>query len=92
MDMTGQCPIASQRGNKHVLIRVDWDSNHIELIPLKSGKTESHASAHQEGCNWFQKHGVAAKLLKLDNEISNTLIETIQSDGLDCQLASPNDH
>ena len=75
-----------------MLILVDWDSNCVKLIPLKPRKTDSCVTACQEGCNWFQQHGVKATLLKLDNEISNTLINVIRTDGLRCQLALPEDH
>ena len=38
------------------------------------------------------KRGFTAELVRLDNEISVDLAETIESDGLDCQLAPPGDH
>ena len=38
MDLTGRYPVTSRRGYKYILIMVDWDSNYIKLIPLKSRK------------------------------------------------------
>ena len=71
---------------------VDWDSNHNKLMLLKSGKTDSHVTAHQEGYDWFQQQGVTTTLLELDDEISNSLIKAITTNGLNYQLASPDDH
>merc|ERR1711884_734697 len=63
MDMTGRYPITSRRGNKYILIMVDWDSNYIKLIPLKSRKADTYVAAYQDGYQWFLKHGVQATLL-----------------------------
>ena len=92
MDMTGRYPITSKRGNQYILVMIDWDTNYIKLIPLKSRKADTYVNAYKEGYEWFKEHGVQAKLLKLDNEISNTLIQAITADKLEYQLASPDDH
>ena len=70
----------------------DLDSNHIKLIPLKSRKAEAHVTAHETGHDWFKDRGIIAKLLRLDNEVSNSLTQTMQDDQLKMQLASPDDH
>ena len=41
MDMTGRYPITSKRRNKYILVMVDWDSNYMKLIPLKTRKSEA---------------------------------------------------
>jgi len=38
-DMTGRYPITSRQGNKYILIIIDWDTNYIKLIPMKSRKS-----------------------------------------------------
>ena len=53
MDMTGRYPITSKRGTKYILIMVDWDSNYIKLMPLKSRKAETYVTAYREGYEWF---------------------------------------
>ena len=92
MDMTGRYPITSQRGYKYILIMTDIDSNYVKLIPLKSRKAEAYVAAYQAGHDWFKDRGIIAKLLKLDNEVSSLLIQTIQDNQMKMQLASPNDH
>ena len=92
MDMTGRHPISSRRGHKCILIMTDIDSNHVKLIPSKSRKAEACATAHQAGHDWFKDKGIIAKLLRLDNEVSNLLIQTIKKDNLKMQLASPDDN
>ena len=49
MDMTGRYPITSKRGNQYILVMIDWDSNYIKLIPLKSRKTEMYVAAYKAG-------------------------------------------
>ena len=83
MDMTGRYPITSKQGNQYILIMIDWDSNYIKLIPLKSRKTETYVKAYKEGYDWFKSLGIQARLLKLDNEISNSLIQAIVADNLE---------
>ena len=92
MDMTGRYPITSRQGNKYVLIMIDWDSNYIKLIPMKSRKSQNLVAAFETGYQWFRDKGFSAELLKLDNEISKALIDAIKENKLDYQLASPNDH
>ena len=70
----------------------DIDTNYIKLIPLKSRKAEAYTAAYQQGYEWFKERGIIAKLPKLDNEVSNLLIQTIKQDDLKMQLASPDDH
>ena len=88
--MTGRYPLTSQKGNKYILTMIDCDSNYIKLVPLKSRK--AMVTAYKEAYAWYKSKGFTARLLKLDNEISKTLIQAIQDDELEYQLASPNDH
>lgn len=94
VDITGRYTItSSRRGNKYILIMIDWDSNYIKLIvSLKSRNAESYVTAYQEGYNWFLKHGFQSEVLKIDNEISDTLIQASETDKLQYQLASPDDY
>jgi len=71
---------------------IDWDSNYIKLIPIKSRKSNVIMEAYREAYHWFKNQGFQAELLKLDNEVSKILIQAITEDALDYQLASPNDH
>ena len=92
MDMTGCYPITSRQGNKYILIIIDWDTNYIRLIPMKSRKSHCLVSAFEEGYKWFREKRFTSELLKLDNEVSKDLIQAIKNNNLDYQLASPNDH
>ena len=71
---------------------IDGDSNYIKLTLLKSRKSEAMVSAYKEAYAWYKSKGFIARILKLDNEISKTLIQAINDDQLDYQLASPNNH
>ena len=41
-DQTGHFPVTSSKGNKHLLIAYDWDSNAILVHPLKSKSAAEH--------------------------------------------------
>ena len=90
--MTGRYPITSKRGNQCILTMIDWDSNYVKLIPIKSRKSETLATACEEAYHWFLEKGFKAHLLRLDNEVSKILINAIGEDDLVYQLASPSDH
>jgi hypothetical protein len=70
----------------------DHDSNFINAIPIHSRKTPELFRAFKECYNELSDHGLTARLLKLDNEVSKDLIKVITNTGLKYQLISPGDH
>jgi hypothetical protein len=71
---------------------VHHNSNFINAIPLHSRKTPELIRAFKECYNELSDHGLTARLLKLNNEVSKDLIKVITNTGLKNQLVSPGDH
>ena len=91
-DLPGRFPITSERGHKYVYLMYDFDSNYIQGLPIKSRKTENIIEAFETCVSVLVKAGFTPRVLRLDNEISKTLIEAIETRKLQYQLAAPGDH
>jgi hypothetical protein len=76
----------------YLFLMYDHDSNFINAIPIHSWKTPELIRAFKECYNELSDHGLTARLLKLDNEVSKDLIKVITDTGLKYQLVSPGDH
>ena len=78
MDGTGQCPITSASGMQHMIVFIDHNSNHIQIVPVKSRKSEHLVEACKETHDWHKEKGFEAQLLRLDNEMSKLMIQAIK--------------
>jgi hypothetical protein len=91
-DLTGRFPHRSSRGNEHLLVVYDHDSNSILHAALKN-KTAAEIKR-----GWISIHerlmrgGNQPKTHILDNEASADLKKGLKKHGLDCQLVPPHVH
>jgi deoxyribodipyrimidine photolyase-like uncharacterized protein len=70
----------------------DYDTNYINDIPIKSRKSNELVRAFKICYDELKQKGLTARVLRLDNEISAELIQAIEEEKLDYQIASPGDH
>ena len=92
MDGSGQHLVTSVSGMQCVIILIDCNSNCIRVVPMKSRKSEHLVEARKGTHEWFKEKGFEAQLLRLDNEISELMIQAIKENNQDYQLALPSDH
>jgi hypothetical protein len=91
-DLTGRFPHRSSRGDEHLLLVYDHDSNSI----LHAGLKNKTAAEIKRG--WISIHerlmrgGKQPKVHILDNEASADLEKGLKKHGLDCQPAPPHVH
>ena len=83
MDLPGRYPVTSASGNKYIFVMINYDSNYIKALPMKSRKTSEMIQCYR---------GFTSRLIQLDNEVSKKLVEKIQEDKLEYQLSAPGDH
>ncbi len=76
---TGRFPTQSQRGNKHVMVMVEIDSNAILLEPMKSCQDREMICACDALTHCLLRAGVQPKKHVLDNEISSNMKEHIHT-------------
>ena len=87
---TGRCPVTSSKGNKHLLIAYDWDSNAILAHPLKSKSAVEHLQTIKTLHQFLNKKGVHPKLHIMDNECSQLVKDYIKDEqGIDLLLVPP---
>ena len=92
MDTCGRYPITSARGHKYIFVLLDRDTNRVYLRTMKSRKSHALIEAYADCYQQLLAAGFTAKLVRLDNEISEDLVAAIKHDKLKYQLASPSDH
>ena len=91
-DQIGRFPITSQRGNKHIMVLYDFDSNVIDATAIKSRTKEDLIEGYEELYRHLQEGGIQPVLHKLDNEASAQMIEAITEKKMKYQLVPRGDH
>ena len=91
-DLPGWHPVTSARGHKNIFLMVDYDSNYIHAVPIKSRKAVDLISGFEICYATLTSNGLTAEYVRLDNEMSNLLLTHIEDEALTYQLASPGDH
>ena len=67
-DQTGRFPVTSRKGNKHVMIVYDHDSNAILARPLKTKSAEEQLKNIQEVHKFLNDRGIHPNIHVMDNE------------------------
>mmetsp|Transcript_27774 Transcript_27774/g.57545 ORF Transcript_27774/g.57545 Transcript_27774/m.57545 type:complete len:567 (-) Transcript_27774:1911-3611(-) len=91
-DLPGRYPTTSARGHKYLFVMYDYDANYIHATPIKSRKSEELIRSFSDSYKVLTKHGIRAKSIRLDNEISRDFKDHLSSINLPFQLVSPGDH
>jgi len=76
MDLTGNFPKRSSRGNEYILVGYHYNANHIRGIPIKNQQGPTIKEALEQLHQDFKKAGVALQTYVLDNEKSKDLLES----------------
>ena len=71
-DQTGQFPKRSLRGNKHIMVLVEIDSNVIITTPMKSRHNDKMKRAYKSMVNQLHRAGIVPKKHVLDNKVSKS--------------------
>jgi len=90
-DAAGQIPWRSHQGNQYLLITCR--NGYVHFTPMPSRAAASYARAFAMAIEWWTAHGGRPNPLKLDNELSQEVVDLIQKQcQVSLQTAPPNDH
>ena len=92
IDQAGRYPVRSFDGCKYVTVMVDVDAGYINAAGITSRKAPQLVQGFQECYEELKSKGIIARIVRLDNKISERMIAEFERQGLDYQLASPGDH
>ena len=81
-DQTGKFPITSGRGNTHIMVLYDHDSNFINATAIKSRLENDLINGYKILFKELYKAGIRPVIQKLDNEASEGLINAIKRKNL----------
>ena len=91
-DQTGRFPIASSRGNKYVMIVLDYDSNAILSEPIPSRSQQHLLQAFTKIHQKLVTAGRTPTIIRLDNEAPKVLQSYMHQNNLKFQLVPPHNH
>ena len=92
-DAMGRFPVPSLHGAQYLLLFFHEDTNYIHVEAMPSRSTASYLTAFRSALQLFLTMGYPPLLSRLDNEISQALVTTLQHEfGITCELAPPNNH
>ena len=91
-DQTGRFPITSSKGNKYVMIVLDYDSNAILAQPLPSRSQQHLLQAFTAIHTKLKNAGRNPVFVRLDNEAPKLLQNYMKSEHMQFQLVPPHNH
>ena len=91
-DLTGRYPIKSGRGNQHIMVCYDFDTNAILIHQVKTRKAAEVRDTTLSLLHRLKLRGSIPKMHILDNEASNSLKTTLIKNNIAYQLVPPHLH
>ena len=91
-DLPGQFPITSARGNAYILVMYCYTNNAILATGIKSRRSKDLVKRYDELYKELLLSGIISILQRMDNEVNEDLIKSINNKNLTYQVASPGDH
>jgi hypothetical protein len=91
-DQTGRFIAPSASGMNYLLVLYEYDGNSVHAEPIKNRTAAEIKRAYALILELLKSRGLQPKLQILDNEASKLLIDYINEEGIDHQLAPPHVH
>lgn len=92
MDHTGRYPTTLPQGHKYVLVLCYYNSNYIIPVQTKSRTKEDYITAFRVVYDELKSRRFTAQLVRLDNEVSQDLVDAISEQNLDYQFVPAYNH
>jgi len=91
-DQTGPFPVTSNRGNKYIMVVLDYDSNSILTQPLPSRSQHHLLQAFSSINDFLKSKGRTPKLVRIDNEAPTILKQYMTASKITYQIVPPHNH
>ena len=88
-DLTGKFPVTSNRGNNHLFVLYDYDSNCIRIRPMKSRADSKFIRFFTDLHGHLLARGLKPEYMRLYNEASPDFQIELKVKNIDVQLAPP---
>ena len=70
MDQTGALSVILSKGNRYIMVMLEYDSNYILVKPMRNRTTAEILCAHQHLIDCLNERGIFLINQVLDNEVS----------------------
>ena len=77
--LPGRFPFISSRGNNHIFVLFNYDSNAILAAPIKSRQIDHFIAGYDHCYTQLHQAGIIPTLQRLDNKVSKELIASIEA-------------
>ena len=91
-DQTGPFPVTSNRGNKYIMVVLDYDSNSILTRPLPSRSQHHLLQAFSSINEYLTSVGRTPKFVRIDNEAPTILKQYMTTSKIKYQIVPPHNH
>ena len=91
-DLAGRFPFQSFKGNNYIFLLYDYDSNAILVTAIRSRQAKDILAGYERCYQRLTDAGITPILQRIDNEISDLLINSIKQKKLDYQIVTSHDH
>ena len=91
-DQTGALPILGKNKERLIAIFFDETSNYISAIPLPDKSSKSLLAATKQALHFFASHGSKTTVLRLDNEISDSVKDFLRKENVTIDLTPVGQH
>ena len=91
-DQTGALPILGKNKERLIAIFFDETSNYISAIPLPNKSSKSLLAATKQALHFFASHGSKTTVLRLDNEISDSVKDFLRKENVTIDLTPVGQH
>ena len=91
-DLPGRFPFTSDMRNNYIFLMYDYDSNSILAKPIQSRNASELVRGFELCFKDLQAANITPVLHRIDNEISDELIDAIKKKKLKHQIVTSHDH
>ena len=91
-DLIGRFPTTSVCGYKYIFLLYNYDNNSLHAHPINSRSSADIIQGYNACYDELRQDGMQPVLQRLDNKLCTNLIQAIESNGLDYQLATPGNY
>ena len=91
-DQTGSVPVPGNHKEQYLFIMFDETSNFIYAAALTDLSAISLRAATEAGLSYFAAHGIEAKILRLDNQVSESVRELLRKQDVTIDITPVGQH
>ena len=91
-DLMGMFPVESYNHQQYMLLMYCLSTGYIHIETMPSRTSASYVQAFSDGMTFFNEHGIKPKLLRIDNEKSQAVLDFCSENSISIEYVAPHNH